>query len=249
MTRLSAAELRTYDQACNKIGKLLAKASTLVPETYGDDGVRSRGLRRKLTDDSVERFIKANIDNRRDTLVDNVLTQAFETLYQRQAHARREFIRVPRGMVKVMDANIPAMVAKLKEFGRSARIGDTAKDIVAAQDDLRAFKLTGLKSDTQFSKKIDKTLQMMLVTYNPGGGYQSLEDIRASRASKTNKAAMTAAFKYLAHGLGAVPHNATAEDYENARICVDQRDRAHALIQKLQDPRSDTMKAIMKVRP
>ena len=65
---------------------------------------------------------------------------------------------------------------------------------------------------------------------------------------RINKNAMIAAFKYLAHGLGALPANPSARDLDNARICVDQRDRAQVLMTRLQDARSATMKAIMKVR-
>jgi hypothetical protein len=246
MATLNRAELKRYDQACNKLGQLFHKASTLVPDTANASTATSRGLKRKITDDSVERFVAANFKNRRATSADDALEQAFETLYQRQAHARREFIAVPRGRVKVLSTSIPNIVAQLKAYGRADRLGKTAKKILASTDDIRAVKLTGLKSDTAFAKKIDKTLEMMLVTYNPGGGYQSLADINASRASRTNKAAMTAAFKFLANALGAVDRD--NPDYDSARICVDQRGRAHAMLQKLQDPRSDTMKAIMKVK-
>jgi hypothetical protein len=246
MSNLSRAELRRYDQACNKLGSLLGKASTLIPKTANAQSATRTSLVRKITDDSVERFVGANFKNRRATSADDAMEQAFETLYQRQAHARREFITVGRGKVKVLEANIPNLVRQLKEFGRADRLGKTAKKILSSVDDIRAVKMTGLKSDVRFAKKVDKVLQMMLVTYNPGGGYNRISDIEASGASRTNKKAMVAAFKFLAYGLGAVDRQ--HPNWSSAQICVDQRARAHVLMLKLQDPNSDAMKAIMKVR-
>jgi hypothetical protein len=246
MSTLTRAELRRYDQACNKLGQLLGKASTLVPKTADAQSATRTGLVRKITDDSVERFVAANFKNRRATSADDALEQAFNTLYQRQAHAKREFIQVGSRKVKVLEANIPSLVRKLKEFGRADRLGATAKKINKSIDDIRAVKMTGLKSDVRFAKKVDKVLQMMLVTYNPGGGYNRIRDIEASGASRTNKNAMIAAFKFLAYGLGAVDRQ--HPNWNTAQICVDQRSKAHALMMKLQDPGSDAMKAIMKVR-
>jgi hypothetical protein len=228
-----------YNAACNATVRHLRNAATWEPNVRADGFTRS-GMKQVVTSDSLERYLKAN-SIRGDEA--GAVRQAFTTLAGRQS--RGESVTVVNvSQLRSLGATLKGFAATHNEAPKSELSpreikGKTAKAIAAGTDELRARSFSGLRTEKEFSKNVDKVLEHLLVKANTGSPYLNKgELIRYSRTvGPEMRDALWKAFHYVARTM---THGADNE----TRICIDQRQEAHRILMKTFAGTSATRNAI-----
>jgi len=245
---MSDIRLSSFNKAVAGTLKHLNNAVTLEPKT--SDGVHRSGMRKVVTNQSLDRYLKANKIGGKEKAA---LKQVFVTLAGRQSQGQsvtvvdishlKSLAKTLKSFVKTHNKS-PLSVISSDEQAKIKKNGKTASALLKAIDALESRKFSKLVTDREFAGKVDKVLENLLVKYNKGSGYlygkELYWQLKQSNASNSMKDALWKSFRYLSRTMTSGGTNST-------RICIDQRVECTRYLMRLFAGSSSTKRAIMEI--